>query len=539
MTNKSQQEMRGKKNLNVIIKGNQMKLKSLTPIQTCLFMLLMITQFILFQGCGTTDLTETPPVSQYQPDTLMGDWQGKQILSGGEEKELVAQVIAYDSGTYKINLMKKFDTREPLLAELTGHLNSGTVSIRGRGSDGADWEGTISEDLFKGKFSGASDGSFQLEKVTRLSPTLGIKPPEGAFVLFDGKDFKNWIHPKEKTGYINLARHFMEKNCVAYLQNDLWSEQDQSIVLLVGSDDGIKIWLNGEVAHANNKEGGAKPDQEEVILKLKKGYNRLLLKVTNGSGGWGVFARLKDTNGIFEKDLLSAQNEPTTKYLDKKENFLTLWQVVGPYNKENMKPKELFDLPFAPELENKEVNWKTLNIYNIDYAVKWDNKDEAMQVVPGTGSIMTNQHFIDFQMHLEFRSPFMPKSKGQARGNSGVYLQGRYEIQVLDSYGLKGKDNECGGIYKVATPIVNMCAPPTQWQTYDIDFQAARFDQSGKKLENPRLTVKHNGVLIHNYLEVPIPTQGGLDMDMSKPGPIFLQDHRDLVQYRNIWLIEN
>jgi hypothetical protein len=83
-----------------------------------------------------------------------------------------------------------------------------------------------------------------------------------------------------------------------------------------------------------------------------------------------------------------------------------------------------------------------------------------------------------------------------------------------------------------------MCAQPTQWQTYDIDFRAARFDQSGKKLENPRLTVVHNGVVIHDNLEIPIPTAGGLDTDMSKPGPIFLQDHSDLVQYRNIWLLE-
>ena len=141
-------------------------------------------------------------------------------------------------------------------------------------------------------------------------------------------------------------------------------------------------------------------------------------------------------------------------------------------------------------------------------------------------------------MHLEFRSPFMPGSKGQARGNSGVYLQGRYEVQVLDSYGLEGMDNECGGIYKVARPLVNMCAPPTQWQTYDVDFRAAIVDQNGNKLENPRLTLLHNGVMIYNNLEIPVPTDGGLDKDMSKPGPLFLQDHNDLVQYRNIWLIE-
>ncbi len=93
----------------------------------------------------------------------------------------------------------------------------------------------------------------------------------------------------------------------------------------------------------------------------------------------------------------------------------------------------------------------------------------------------SKQSFGDFKLHLEFRCPFMPTLRGQARGNSGVYLQSRYEVQVLDSFGLKGEDNDCGAFYKIGSEKVNMSFPPLAWQTYDIDFKAARFDADGKK----------------------------------------------------------
>jgi len=155
----------------------------------------------------------------------------------------------------------------------------------------------------------------------------------------------------------------------------------------------------------------------------------------------------------------------------------------------------------------------------------------------GASSCVSEHKFGDHSLHVEFRTPFMPKSRGQARGNSGVYVQGRYEVQVLDSFGLEGKNNECGGIYQASEPKVNMCFPPLSWQTYDIDFTAAKYDDSGKKTASARITVKHNGVVIHDNIELPKATPGYKPEGPAKLG-LFLQNHGNPVAFRNIWAVE-
>jgi hypothetical protein len=149
---------------------------------------------------------------------------------------------------------------------------------------------------------------------------------------------------------------------------------------------------------------------------------------------------------------------------------------------------------------------------------------------------LSKQSFKDFHAHLEFLLPFKPFARGQERANSGVYLQDRYEVQVLDSFGLEGKDDDCGGIYSQAAPLVNMSFPPLTWQAYDIDFMAARFDDSGKKSKNAVVTVKQNGVTIHDRLELKGPTPGGRNED-ANAGPLQLQGHGNPVFYRNIWVV--
>ncbi len=342
--------------------------------------ILAVSLPVLVSSCG--GLMEVDPLVEAKKaiedsDPFMGDWQGGWALDDGfDSGPLIAQVTALGKGKYRANFNAEFEYGWPPLFVLEGGLKDSAAQFDGR----AEFEGNvlyvqsgIKEGKFSGKFKGSAadgqaiSGSIVMEKTIRLSPTLGAKPPAGAIVLFNGKNFKQWRHTKKKSGSVKWARV----------------------------------------------------------------------------------------------------------------------------------------------------------------------KGRAMEVRKGAGSIVTKKKFTDFKLHLEFRTPFMPEKSGQGRGNSGVYLQERYEVQVLDSYGLEGKDNECGGIYKIGPPLVNMCAPPMQWQTYDITFYAPKPGGTGATV-----TVVHNGETIHDNLALPKPTGGALDNNVAEPGGIYLQDHGNPVQFRNIWLVE-
>jgi len=319
-------------------------------------------------------------------DPFMGDWKGVHVLDNGRNQPFYAQVIALGSGNYQALLYDTLEERSTPFVSFQNTAQDGSIFFQrtiGRGGDhvlqitahgllvaASIWTGSVDTEHFTGRFRGHENGSFSLERYERPSPTLGAKPAPGAFVLFDGRNLKQWTD--------------------------------------------------------------------------KKG---------------------------------------------------------------------------------KKVRWKLLD-------------QSAMEIVPKSGSIITKKSFGDHRLHLEFRTPFMPTQRGQKRGNSGVYLQGRYEVQVLDSYGLEGRDNECGGIYKVSRPRVNACAPPTHWQTYDITFRAPRFDSKRKKTENARITVSHNGIVIHEEVELPNFTGGSIAENEVPAAPLMLQEHGNPVQFRNIWVEE-
>lgn len=150
----------------------------------------------------------------------------------------------------------------------------------------------------------------------------------------------------------------------------------------------------------------------------------------------------------------------------------------------------------------------------------------------------TKEPVQNFTLHAEFRTPYMPYARGQSRGNSGFYLQKRYEVQVLDSFGLDLQFNDCGSLYRFKAPDLNMSFPPLRWQTYDIDFTAPKFDAAGKRTAKGRITVRLNGVVVQNNVELENKTGGG-SPEGPNPLPILLQNHGNPVHFRNIWLIDH
>ena len=181
------------------------------------------------------------------------------------------------------------------------------------------------------------------------------------------------------------------------------------------------------------------------------------------------------------------------------------------------------------------VDWKVEN----GYVEVVNGPGEIRPAFPGTGAIRTKEQFGDVQLHLEWATPNPPQGVAQDRGNSGVMLMGRYELQVLDSYQRADTyaDGQAGAIYGQYPPLANASRPPGEWQSYDVVFRAPRYGPDGTLMEAPRITVIHNGIVIQNN-EV-LRTGGGNPQNAAAPattGPLQLQDHNRPVRYRNIWI---
>ena len=167
---------------------------------------------------------------------------------------------------------------------------------------------------------------------------------------------------------------------------------------------------------------------------------------------------------------------------------------------------------------------------------EWKALDGGVMQI-NKGSTRTKEQFGDIEhLHLEFKLPLEPNNRGQNRCNSGMFLCGLYEVQILDSFGLTHTSGDCGGLYGVRRTRVNACYPPLTWQTYDVKFTAARLNDDGSVKANARITAHLNGVLIHDDVEIPHPTANP-SADVKAAGPIELQDHGHPIQFRNIWLV--
>ena len=235
--------------------------------------------------------------------------------------------------------------------------------------------------------------------------------------------------------------------------------------------------------------------------------------------------------------LLSVLFIVSTSFAQKEPEATEVWEPVPPVVKTG-------DLNFTPPPSDAIVLFDGSNLdqwmsSNDKKDAKWILEDDHMTVAAGTGGIQTKEAFGDIQLHLEFRTPAVVKGEGQGRGNSGVFFQGLYEVQILDNYENKTYPNgQCAAIYKQYIPLANACKKPGEWQTYDIIFIAPRFNKDGIKVASGSLTVIHNGVLVQNHVEIKGTTEyiGQPKNKAHGDGPIYLQDHGNPMSFRNIWL---
>jgi hypothetical protein len=304
--------------------------------------------------------------------------------------------------------------------------------------------------------------------------------------------------------------------------------QEKKSATLDPKEAGVEFELQGEYTGEIKSDDGAQAFGVQVIALGEDKFRAVAYPGGLPGAGWNAEEKI-EKEGKLENGEVRFEAENARGIL-KPDGTLTIEvdsQTVGTLRKDIRKSDTLGQKP--PE--------GAVVLFDGTTADKFQGGKLTEEGLLEQG-VTSKQKFQGFKLHMEFQLSFMPEAQGQARSNSGVYMQGRYEVQILDSFGLEGKNNECGGIYEIKDTAVNMCFPPLSWQTYDIDYTPAKFDADGKKTANARMTVRHNGVLIHDDVELPRGTRAAPVAEGPDPGPIYIQDHGNPVRFRNIWLVE-
>lgn len=287
---------------------------------------------------------------------------------------------------------------------------------------------------------------------------------------------------------------------------DSMTQMPATAVVVAEGEDHYRIRIE-----ATSNDAGREGATIEVYAATS-GFEAL---IGSRSGGYHWHGRIKDSH-------LSVASEYGTHFeLDK---------VVRKSPKEGLEPPAgaVMLLPYKQGVKPDLSAWTNQ---------EWKALDNgAMQV--SKGATTTKERFGDIKhLHAEFWLPLEPLNRGQGRCNSGLFLNDIYEVQILDSFGLVETSGDCGSLYSVKRPDVNASLPPQTWQTYDIEFRAARLDDDGKVKEHARITVYLNGVKIHDNVAIPRPTANP-NAEQKATGPIQLQDHGHPIQFRNIWLVK-
>lgn len=273
----------------------------------------------------------------------------------------------------------------------------------------------------------------------------------------------------------------------------------------------VVAWGGDEYRAVVNLPDGDKTRRVEVPIK-KDANGKFAAAGNAGGADWtGALDNGKLTlSGGGEFDLARSNNQSPTQGLKAPANAIVL-------------------MPFE---DNKATNldeWKNPT---------WQLMTDGSVMVNGTGDQRTKREFGDIRLHVEYKPPLKGEARDQERGNSGVYLQDRYEVQVLDSFGWPPADNQSGGIYHIAVPKVNAALPPTEWQTYDMAFRAPRLNADGTVKKPATVTIYLNGQLIHDNVVIPQVTGGSVSNTQVAKAPLRLQDHHNPVRFRNFWVVE-